>query len=122
MSGQLQQPTPGSNVVDMLHERASNASPGKISRYEEVINVAGLLEISVAGDSTFNRRNERMQGGNPSFPLLLVVGGGCPGIELFFRIEAAGKCMNGRHEYTSEFRLLAWNEITNEHVCRSTPC
>ena len=115
MGGELQQSALGCNFMDMPHKRASNASPRRISRYEEVIDVARLLEIGVAGYPTFNGRNERTQGDDLVCPPLLVVGRGCPGIELFLGIEVAGKCVDRRHEYASKFCLLARNEFANVH-------
>src|SRR3546814_3064246 len=105
--------------MDMLHECASNATCRKVSRYEEVIDVTGILEIGIAGHTIFDGRDERAQGGDPVCPVLLVMDDGRPGIELLRRVEATGKPVNGRHEHTPQFRLFAWNEIADKHALRS---
>src|SRR3546814_1987414 len=100
--------------MDMLHECASNAACRKVSRYEEVIDVTGILEVGIAGHTIIDGRDERAQGGDPVCPVLLVMDDGRPGIELLRRVEATGKLVNGRHEHTPPFRLFAWNEIADK--------
>src|SRR3546814_13290147 len=102
--------------MDMLHECASNATCRKVSRYEEVIDVTGILEIGIAGHTIFDGRDERAQGGDPVCPVLLVMDDGRPGIELLRRVEATGKPVNGRHEHTPPFRPFAWDEIADKHA------
>src|SRR3546814_141749 len=105
LGGQFPQPAFERNPMDMLHECASNAACRKVSRYEEVIDVTGILEIGIAGHAIFDGRDERAQGGDPVCPVLLVMDDGRPGIELLRRVEATGKLVNGRHEHTPQLRL-----------------
>src|SRR3546814_13802169 len=65
LGGQFPQPAFERNPMDMLHECASNAACRKVSRYEEVIDVTGILEIGIAGHAIFDGRDERAQGGDP---------------------------------------------------------
>src|SRR3546814_1934221 len=97
--------------MDMLHECASNATCRKVSRYEEVIDVTGILEIGIAGHTIFDVRDERAQGGDPVCPVLLVMDDGRPGNELLRRVEATGKTVNGRPEQPPQIRLVAWMKI-----------
>src|SRR3546814_2910345 len=85
--------------MDMLHECASNATCRKVSRYEEVIDVTGILEIGIAGHTIFDGRDERAQGGDPVCPVLLVMDDGRPGIELLRRVERS-------EEHTSDLQSL----------------
>src|SRR3546814_12543790 len=72
LGGQFPQPAFERNPMDMLHECASNAPCRKVPRYEEVIDVTGILEIGIAGHTLLDGRDERAQGGAHVFPVLLV--------------------------------------------------
>src|SRR3546814_17656718 len=98
----------------MLHECASNAACRKVSRYEEVIDVTGILEVGIAGHTIIDGRDERAQAGDPVCPVLLVMDDGRPGIELLRRVEATVKLVNGRHEHTPQFRLFPWMELADK--------
>src|SRR3546814_14301786 len=102
--------------MDMLHKFASNAACGKVSRYEEVIDVTGILEVGIAGHAIFDGRDERAQGGDPVCPVLLVMDDGRPGIELLRRVTATGKLVTGRHEHTPQFRIFAWTRSEERRV------
>src|SRR3546814_16968261 len=106
LGGQFPQPAFERNPMDMLHECASNAACGKVSRYEEVIDVTGILEVGIAGHAIFDGRDERAQGGDHVCPVLLVMDDGSPGIELLRRVTATDKIGRGRHRQKPQYRTF----------------